>query len=104
MLVNDASGTNTQTVRVGQPADFRVEYSRVNSAGLVPAAVLTITRNGKPIMTVTMDRARYDNRPAFHKVIRFKSRDVASKLYAHFQLSLGPARAKRDRRFALISG
>jgi hypothetical protein len=101
--VSDRAGADTQLLHVGEAADFRVTYRRANSAGLVPSGTLGITRNGASIATVKMARARYDNRPAFHAVLRFNSAAVGSKLYAHFQLKLGPARAKRDRRFVVLS-
>lgn len=89
---------NTQRLKVGEFAEFVVQYSAPSGAHVT--ATLNITRNGKSLGSVLLAPLTYAGHSAYGWIIGFTQTAGLGKFYAHFHLSAtGGLTAKRDRKF-----
>jgi hypothetical protein len=87
-----------QHVHLREPIDFYVLYHVTNPGKLAPSATLSLTKNGKALVTSAINAVILGKHPAFGARVTFKAQSSVGMLYAHFRITLGAAVVKRDRR------
>jgi peptide/nickel transport system substrate-binding protein len=88
-------------LKLGDRATFVVEYAVESAGANQVAAAFSITRNGKSIGTFHLHKATHDHHPSFAVKVKFGDPHATGTFFAHFHLTLGPATAKRDRKFTV---
>jgi hypothetical protein len=103
VILHDVKGewVNTQSPKVGESVDFVVAYQTRNAKDYKPSALLLLTKNGTSLGTYPMEKLHYLGHRAFHEMLTLSQKSMAGTLFAHFSLTVGPASAKRDRRFTI---
>ena len=90
---------DTQVLRLNEKAEFVVLYRVRFPGNWTAAARVAITRNGSSLGAYPLHKINVRDHIAFARTMSFSRKTVTGKLFAHFSLTLGPATAKRDRKF-----
>jgi len=94
---------STQTLHLGEQADFYVLYHTVNPGKRKPSASLTITKDGKLLLDPKLTSLILGHHAAFGVHLAFSDKKFLGRLYAHFKVMLASSSEKRDRRFYVVT-
>jgi hypothetical protein len=94
---------STQTLHLGEQADFYVLYHTVNPGKRKPSVSLTITKDGKLLLQPKLTSLILGHHAAFGVHLAFSDKKFLGRLYAHFKVMLASSAEKRDRRFYVIT-